>query len=79
MVPSMSRKGDGWNNSPTERSSRSLKSKRLAFFRFETRQSAGLEFLDTAGSYNTDRLYSAIGYISPMEYQKEQLPKAAVA
>lgn len=79
LIPSMSRKGDCWDNSPMERFFRSLKSERLAFCRFETRQSARLEVLDYIGFYNTDRLHSAIGYLSPMEYEKEQLPKAAVA
>jgi hypothetical protein len=51
----------------------------LAFRRFETRQSARLEVLDYMGFYNADRLRSAIGYLSPMEYKKEQLPNAAVA
>jgi len=79
MIPSMSRKGDCWDNAPTERFFRSLKSERLAFCHFETRLSARLEVLDYIGFYNADRLHSAIGYLSPMEYEKEQLLKEAVA
>jgi putative transposase len=75
----MSRRGDCWDNSPMERFFRSLKSKRLAFCRFEPRQSVRLEVLDYIGFYNADRLHSAIGYLSPLEYEKEQLPKAALA
>ena len=37
MVPSMSRKGDCWDNSPTDRFFRSLKSERLSDYMFTTR------------------------------------------
>lgn len=79
MIPSMSRKGDCWDNSPMERFFRSLKSERLAFCRFETRQSARLEVLDYIGFYNADRLHSSLGYLSPMQYEKEQLSKPEAA
>jgi len=79
MISSMSRKGDCWDNSPMERFFRSLKSERLAFCRFETRQSARLEVLDYIGFYNADRLHSSLGYLSPMQYEKEQLSKAEAA
>jgi transposase InsO family protein len=79
MIPSMSRKGDCWDNSPMERFFRSLKSERLAFCRFETRQSARLEVLDYIGFYNADRLHSSLGYLSPMQYEKEQLSKSEAA
>jgi len=46
MIPSMSRKGDCWDNAPTERFFRSLKSERLSDCRFLTRRSANLEVLD---------------------------------
>lgn len=75
----MSRKGDCWDNSPMERFFRSLKSERLVFCRFETRQSARLEVLDYIGFYNADRLHSALGYLSPMQYEKEQLSKPEAA
>jgi putative transposase len=79
MIPSMSRKGDCWDNSPMERFFRSLKSERLAFCCFETRQSARLEVLDYIGFYNADRLHSSLGYLSPMQYEKEQLSKPEAA
>jgi putative transposase len=40
MKPSMSRKGDCWDNAPTERFFRSLKTERLSDYRFVTRRSA---------------------------------------
>lgn len=79
MIPSMSRKGDCWDNSPMERFFRSLKTERLACCRFETRQSARLEVLDYIGFYNADRLHSSLGYLSPMQYEKEQPSKAVAA
>ncbi len=77
MLASMSRKGDCWDNAPMERFFRSLKSERLSALRFLTRQSARLEILDYIGFYNADRLHSSIGYLSPMDYEKEQLSKLA--
>jgi len=75
----MSRKGDCWDNPSTESFFRSLKSERLAFCHFETRRSARLEVLDYIACFNADRLHSAIGYLSPMKYQKEQLSTAKAA
>jgi putative transposase len=71
MVPSMSRKGDCWDNAPTERFFRSLKSERLYDCRFVTRQAAKMEVLDYISYYNSIRLHSTLGYKSPIEYEKE--------
>jgi putative transposase len=46
MVASMSRKGNCWDNAPTERVFRSLKSERLSDYRFVTRKSAEMQVLD---------------------------------
>ena len=72
MIPSMSRKGNCWDNAPTERFFRSLKSERLSDYRFTTRQAASLEVLDYISYYNSIRLHSTLGYKSPFEYEKEQ-------
>ena len=77
MVPSMSRKGDCWDNAPTERFFRSLKSERLSDCRFITRQAANLEVLDYISYYNSIRLHSTLGYKSPFDYEKEQCRLAA--
>lgn len=77
MIPSMSRKGDCWDNSPTERFFRSLKSERLSDCSFATRRSANLEVLDYISYYNSIRLHSTLGYKSPFTYEKEQRRKAA--
>jgi transposase InsO family protein len=77
MRASMSRKGDCWDNAPTERFFRSLKSERLRLCRFETRKSAKIEVLDYITFYNGLRLHSTLGYLSPIEYEKERLRIAA--
>ena len=77
MVASMSRKGDCWDNAPTERVIGSLKSERLSDCRFITRRFAELEVLDYIGYYNSIRLHSTLGYKSPMTYEKELQRKAA--
>jgi putative transposase len=77
MTASMSRKGNCWDNAPTERFFRSLKSERLTAHRFVTRNEAKNEILDYITYYNSIRLHSTLGYLSPMAYEKEQLLKAA--
>jgi putative transposase len=71
MVASMSRKGNRWDNAPTERFFRSLKSERLSHFRFVTRQSAEIQILDYISYYNSIRLHSTLGYRAPFVYEKE--------
>lgn len=77
MQASMSRKGNCWDNAPTERFFRSLKSERLTACRFFTRNEAKNEILDYITFYNSIRLHSTLGYLSPMEYEKEQYLKIA--
>ena len=77
MTASMSRKGDCWDNSPTEWFFRSLKSERLSLYRFATRKAARLEIIDYISFYNSLRLHSTLGYVSPMDYEKEHHDKVA--
>jgi len=77
MIPSMSRKGDCWDNAPTERFFRSLKSERLSDFIFTTRKHAQSEVVDYIGYYNGIRLHSTLGYLSPLTYEKELYREAA--
>ncbi len=72
MEASMSRKGTGWDNAPTERFFRSLKSERLTACRVITRNEAKMEILDYITFYNSLRLHSPLGDLSPMAYEKEQ-------
>ena len=77
MIPSMSRKGDFWDNAPTERFFRSLKSERLSDYAFTTRKTAQSEVIDYIGYYNGIRLHSTLGYQAPLAYEKEQYRNAA--
>jgi len=77
MVASMSRKGNCWDNAPTERFFRSLKSERLSNYRFVTRQSAKMQILDYFSYYNSIRLHSTLGYKTPFAYEKELCRRAA--
>ncbi|MCP4492352.1 MAG: IS3 family transposase, partial [Gammaproteobacteria bacterium] len=54
MIPSMRIKGDCWDNAPTERFFRCLKSERLSDCRFVTRKAAYGEVLDYITCYNAD-------------------------
>jgi len=77
MIPSMSRKGNCWDNAPTERFFRSLKSERLGYYRFISRKAAKAEVIDYITFYNADRLHSTLGYLSPMGYEKFKLLNVA--
>jgi putative transposase len=77
MVPSMSRKGDCWDNAPTERFFRSLKHEHLLSCRLATRQAAKRETLEYITFYNAYRLHSSLGYLSPMEFERTKKLKAA--
>jgi transposase InsO family protein len=78
MVASMSRKGNCWDNAPTERFFRSLKSERLSGYRFVTRRSAEIQILDYISYYNSIRLHSTLGYKTPFAYEKELCRDAAL-
>ena len=76
-IPSMSRKGDCWDNAPTERFFRSIKHEYLLSCRPATRQAAKRESLDYITFYNAYRLHSSLGYRSPMEFERTKQLKAA--
>ena len=77
MKPTRSRKGNCWDNSPTERFFRSLKSERLTARRFHTRDQARSEVLDYISFYNGIRLHSTLGYLAPIAFEKERYQNAA--
>ena len=78
---SMSRKGDCWDNAPTESLWGSLKVGRLHGRRFATRREAMDEVIDWLTFYNHSRLHSTLNYMSPMQFEQrwlaEQRKKAA--
>lgn len=73
MKSSMSRKGNCWDNAPTESLWGSLKVARLHGVRFETRRKAMDEVIDWLAFYNHRRLHSTLGYVSPMQFERKWL------
>jgi putative transposase len=72
MVCSMSRKGECWDNAPTESFFHSLKVEWIYGENiFETRKEAKEKIFDYIESwYNTKRLHSTNGHVSPAEFEK---------
>jgi transposase InsO family protein len=77
MQQSMSRKGDCWDNSPTERFFRSLKHEQLNYAKFKTKEAAKLSIIDYLAFYNGKRMHSKLSYQSPLEFEWEFYRKAA--
>ncbi len=68
ITPSMSRKGNCWDNAPMESFFKTLKVERIYQTRYESRQHARLDIVDwIEGFYNRQRLHSSIGYNTPVD------------
>ncbi len=71
MIPSMSRKGNCWDNAPVERFFSSLKREWTGDRLYRTRQEAIADVREyVAVYYNSLRLHSTLGCMTPMEYEK---------
>lgn len=70
MEQSMSRKGNCWDNAPTERFFRSLKHEQLNYEKFRTKAAAKLSIIDYLAFYNSRRTHSKLGYLSPMDFER---------
>lgn len=70
MRSSMSRKGNCWDNAPTESFWGRLKTASLYGRKFATRREARGAVLDWMAFYNHRRLHSTLGYLSPMQYEQ---------
>ena len=70
MKSSMSRKGNCWDNAPTESLWGRLKVGRLYGKTFATQRDAMDEIIDWLTFYNHRRLHSSLGYVSPMKFEK---------
>ena len=69
MVCSMSRKGNCWDNAPTESFFNSLKNERVHGTRYGTRAEAQADLFDyIVPFYNRKRLHSTLGYASPVAF-----------
>jgi transposase InsO family protein len=79
IAGSMSRKGDCWDNAVVESFFGSLKSERIHWRNYQTREEARVDIVDyIAMFYNSRRLHSYLGYQSPDEFERNgQLANAA--
>ena len=69
MICSMSRKGNCWDNAPTESFFNSFKNERVYGTRYETRAEAIADAFDYIEPfYNRRRRHSTLGYASPQDY-----------
>ncbi len=72
MIASMSRKGNCWDNAPTESFFNSLKNERVHDTRYGTRAEAKIDLFDYIELfYNRRRLHSTLGYASPMKFLED--------
>lgn len=70
MIPSMSRKGNCWDNAPVERFFSSLKREWTGDRLYRTRQEVIADVREyVAVYYNSLRLHSTLGYMTPMDYE----------
>lgn len=79
-IPSMSKRGDCWDNAVAESFFGSLKSELVYRHVWPTKQRAHEaigEYID--GFYNTSRLHSKVGYMSPAEFESIANQEAALA
>ena len=71
VTPSMSRKGDCWDNAPMESFFHTLKTERVHHRVYATRDEARRDLFGyIEGFYNPRRLHSALGYVSPAEAER---------
>jgi len=78
MRPSMSRKGDCWDNAPGESLFGTLKRELVHHWGRPPRQQARREVFDYIEVfYNRQRLHSSLGYQSPVAFEMQSTAKAA--
>jgi transposase InsO family protein len=68
---SMRRKGDCWDNAPTERFFLSLKNEQLNYERFRTKEAEKLSVIKYVAFYNGKRAHSKLGYQTPLDFERE--------
>ena len=70
MVSSMSRKGNCWDNAVAESFFGSLKTERIFFANYSTRENARRDVVDYIEMfYNSNRRHSYLGYVSPKDFE----------
>ena len=77
---SMSRKGNCWDNAVVESFFGTLKQERVQWQSYQTRYEAQQDILDYISMfYNSYRLHSTLGYVSPNEFERQILDVKKVA
>ena len=75
ITPSMSRKGDCWDNAVAESFIHTLKVEKINRYRFKTRDEAKSKIFEYIEMYyNRKRTHSSLGYKSPFDYEKRSFP-----
>ena len=70
----MSRKGNCWDNAIAESFFKTLRTEMVYHRKFETRAQAKLEIFDYIEVwYNRKRRHSALGYLTPVQAEKEMM------
>jgi putative transposase len=77
ITPSMSRKGNCWDNACSETLFSSLKVERLHGQRFQTIREAKYEVIAWLLWYNRTRMHSTLNYVSPMQFEQDWTDAAA--
>ena len=78
MTASMSRKGNCWDNAPTESFFNSLKNERVHGARYTTRAEATADLFEYIEVfYNRSRRHSTLGYSSPVRFLENWISKHA--
>ena len=71
ITPSMSRKGNCWDNACSETLFGSLKVERLHGQRFATIREAKDEVIAWLLWYNRTRMHSTLNYVSPVQFEQD--------
>lgn len=78
MIPSMSRKGDCWDNAPGESLFATLKGELVHHWGRPSRDDAHREVFDFIEVfYNRQRLHSSLGYLSPAAFENQSTAEVA--
>ena len=80
ILGSMSRKGDCWDNAVVESFFGSLKQELVHWRNYQTRYEAQQDILEyIAMFYNSTRLHSYLGYMSPNDFEQKSLEERKAA
>ncbi|OPX87249.1 MAG: Integrase core domain protein [Pelotomaculum sp. PtaB.Bin104] len=72
FIPSMSRKGNCYDNAPAESFFSTLKNELIHLRRFKTREEAKEAIFDYIEVfYNRQRRHSSLGYLTPWEFKQQ--------